>query len=109
MYWGTKVGFNRNIEKYSTENDDRKSWKAYLVTEVNLFDMGDLNLNFLFVAYPGLTEIGRWRTDSKIDVKYDLPLDFYINLGISFNYDNQPAEGAGTFDYVFSTGFGWEW
>ena len=109
MYWGTKFGFNRNIEKYSTDGDDRQSWEAYLGTEVSLFDMGDLDLYFLFMAYPGLTEIGRWRTDSKLDIKYELPLDFFINLGVSFNYDNQPAEGASPVDYVFSTGFGWSW
>ena len=109
MYWGTKLGFNRNVEKYSTESDDRQSWEAYLGTEVNLFDLGDLDLYFLFMAYPGLTEIGRWRTDSKLDIKYELPLDFFINLGVSFNFDNQPAEGTSTVDYVFSTGFGWKW
>ncbi len=109
MYWGAKMGFNRNIERYSSEEDERQSWEGYLGTEVNLFDMGDLDLNFTFMAYPGLTELGRVRTDSKLDVKYELPLDFYINLGVSFNYDNRPAEGAGTIDYVLYTGFGWKW
>lgn len=109
MYWGAKMGFNRNIERYSNEEDERQSWEGYLGTEVNLFDMGDLDLNFTFIAYPGLTELGRVRTDSKLDVKYELPLDFYINLGVSFNYDNRPAEGAGTVDYVLYTGFGWKW
>ena len=109
MYWGAKMGFNRNYENYSTEEDVRQSWEGYLGTELNLFDMGDLSLTYLFIAYPGLTELGRIRTDSKLDVKYDLPLDFFINLGISFNYDNRPAEGAGKIDYILHTGFGWEW
>lgn len=109
MYWGAKLGFNRNYEKYSTEEEDRQSWEGYLGTELNLFDTGDLSLAFLFMAYPGLTELGRIRTDSNLDVKYDLPLDFFINLGVSLNYDNRPAEGAGTIDYVLYTGFGWEW
>lgn len=109
MYWGAKMGFNRNYENYSNEEDERQSWEGYLGTELNLFDMGDLDLYFLFMAYPGLTELGRIRTDSKLDVKYELPLDFFINLGISLNYDNRPAEGAGKIDYVLYTGFGWEW
>jgi hypothetical protein len=47
--------------------------------------------------------------DFAFDTKYDLPLDFYIRLGLTLNYDNQPVEGAGETDYVFQTSFGWEW
>jgi hypothetical protein len=41
--------------------------------------------------------------------KYDLPLDFYIKLGYTLKFDNQPAPGSEKADYVFHTGFGWEW
>ena len=44
-----------------------------------------------------------------MDVKYDLPLDFYVKGGFTLNYDNQPTVGAGEVDYVLNTGFGWEW
>jgi hypothetical protein len=74
-----------------------------------MFDVGDLNLLTNATVYPGITESGRWRVDYKIDVKYDLPLDFYVKLSFSANYDNQPVEGASKTDYVFVTGFGWEW
>jgi hypothetical protein len=109
MYWGAKLGVNRNLERYSNETDQRQSWEAFLGTEVNLFDTGDLDLAFLFTVYPGLTDPGRWRADTNLDLKYELPLDFFINLGVSFNYDNHPAEGASETDYVLYTGFGWEW
>ena len=109
MYWGAKLGLNRNIEQYYTEADNRESWEAYLGTELNLFDTGDLDLAFLLMFYPSITEPGRLRTDSNLDLKYELPMDFYINLGISFNYDNRPADNASEIDYVFYTGFGWEW
>ena len=42
------------------------------------------------------------------DLKYDLPLDFYIRLGYTLNYDNKPVEGATESDYVLQTSFGWE-
>jgi len=42
-------------------------------------------------------------------MKYDLPLDLYIRLGYSLNFDNKPVEGTNNVDYVFTTGFGWEW
>ena len=74
-----------------------------------MFNTGDLSLLTNIVAYPSFTESGRWRTDFKFDAKYDLPLDFYIKMGLTVNYDNQPAPGSPETDYIFHTGFGWEW
>ncbi|RRO24499.1 DUF481 domain-containing protein [Flavobacteriaceae bacterium 14752] len=59
------------------------------------------------VVYPSLTESGRWRTDFNLDVNYDLPLDFFINFGLSLNYDSQPAQGGDETDYIFQTTVGW--
>jgi sRNA-binding regulator protein Hfq len=108
-YWGLKLGFNKNIEQYSNEAENRNSWEGYMGTELNLFDIGDFRLLVILMGYPGITEKGRWRSDSKLDIKYDLPLNLYISMGISFNYDNRPAEGASKTDYVLKAGFGWEW
>ena len=74
-----------------------------------MFDIGDLSLLTKAMAYPSITEAGRWRADFNFDMNYDLPLDFYIKLGFSLNYDNRPVEGASETDYVLHTGFGWEW
>lgn len=110
LYWGFSVGANYNNEEYTlAEQEDRKSWEGFGGTELNLFNMGDLSLMTTFVAYPSFTESGRWRSDLHFDVKYDLPLDFYIKAGFDMNYDNQPAEGSPNFDYVLHTGVGWEW
>ena len=108
-YWGASIGVNRNIERFSNETEDRNSWEGYMGTELNLYDIGDLSLLTNIVVYPGITEQGRWRSDFTFDIKYDLPLDFYIKAGFTVNYDNQPAEGADELDYVFQTGIGWEW
>ena len=96
-------------ETFSNESPDKKSLEGFLGTELNLFDIGDLNILTNAVVYPGITESGRWRFDFKFDLKYDLPLDFYIKFGFSSNYDNQPTEGASDMDYVLQTSFGWEW
>ena len=109
MYWGLKLGVNRNIERYFNDTADRESWEGFLGTELNLFDLGDLELLLSILVYPGITDSGRWRSDSKFDVKYELPLDFFIKMGVSLNYDNMPAEGASPTDYVFGISFGWEW
>jgi hypothetical protein len=62
-------------------------------------------------AYPGITELGRWRSDFNFDAKYEMPFDddFYIKFGVTVNYDNRPVAGASEVDYIFHTGFGWEW
>jgi len=109
MAWGLKLGVNRNIERYSNETEDRESWEGYFGTDYNVFDLGDLDLLLSLVAYPGFTESGRWRADTKFDIKYEFPLDFFIKMGVSFNYDNQPAENASETDYVFNISVGWEW
>jgi len=109
MDWGLKVGVNRNIEYYSNDTEDRQSWEGYFGTDYNIFDLGDLDLLFSILAYPSFTEPGRWRSDSKFDIKYEFPLDFFVKMGVSLNYDNRPAEGASETDYVFNISFGWEW
>lgn len=112
-YWGAGVGAAANIENFSQAADstatDRQSWEGYIGTELNLFDIGDLNLFSSAIAYPSFTESGRFRLDFRFDAKYDLPLDFYLRAGVTVNYDNQPAIAGRETDYIFTTGFGWEW
>ncbi len=110
-YWAFSGGANYNNENYSDDTPDRKSWEGFLGTELNLFDIGDLNLLTKLTAYPSFTESGRWRADFNFDARYEMPFDddFYIKVGLTFNYDNQPIEGASDIDYVFHTGFGWQW
>lgn len=107
--WGLKLGFNRNIEYYTNETEDRQSWEGYFGTDYNIFDLGDLDLLLSLMAYPSLTEPGRLRSDSKFDIKYEFPFDFFVKMGISVNYDNQPADDASEIDYVFNISIGWEW
>ncbi|OQX78479.1 MAG: hypothetical protein B6D61_05360 [Bacteroidetes bacterium 4484_249] len=108
-YWGFEGGGTYNNENYWDKTDDKESWEGYFGTELNMFDIGDLSLLTKAMAYPSITEAGRWRADFNFDMNYDLPLDFYIKLGFSLNYDNRPVEGASETDYVLHTGFGWEW
>lgn len=108
-YWGFSAGANVNYEDFAEETEVRTSWEAFVGTELNLFDIGDLSLKTRLVGYPSLTESGRMRADFSFDVKYDLPYDFYIQLGYTLNYDNNPVEGVPEGDYVFQTTFGWSW
>lgn len=108
-YWGFSGGAAYNVERFTSEEPERLSWEGFVGTELNLYDIGDLSLLTTIVAYPGITEHDRLRADGQFDAKYDFPLDFFIKLGFSVNYDNQPTEGAVETDYVFQTTLGWEW
>ncbi|SDQ54353.1 DUF481 domain-containing protein [Flagellimonas zhangzhouensis] len=109
FYWGLQGGASFNNENFSVDGNDitNNSTEAFLGSELNLYDMGDLSLLTRGILYPSLSESGRWRFDFNFDIKYDLPLDFYINLGVTLNYDNQAVDSASQTDYIFQTMIGW--
>ncbi len=107
-YWGVGGGLSINNESFTNGTPKRTSLEGYVGSELNLFDIGDLNLLSSIYVYPSFTESGRWRSDFKLDSKYDLPLDFYIRLGLTLNYDNRPAVAGNETDYVFTFSVGWE-
>jgi hypothetical protein len=109
MYWGIGGGIAWNIENYNDpELENRSSSEVYGGTELNMFDMGDFSLLTNLSVYKSLSAQDRIRADFKFDVKYDLPLDFYIRVGYTHNYDSEPVEGAAENDWVLQTTFGWE-
>ncbi len=109
LNFGAGTGLAFNNETYTDPLiPNKNSLEVYFRTEFNKYDIGDLSLLTSLFAYPSLTEKGRFRIDFKFDMKYDLPWDFYIKMGVTYNFDNQPAEGATEGDYVFQTSFGWE-
>ncbi len=109
VYFGAKGGIAWNNENYTEpEIPSRNSAEGFLGLELNLYDIGDISLLSNLLVYPSFTESGRVRSDFKIDLKYDLPLDIYFKLGYTLNYDNRPVAGASESDYVFQTTVGWE-
>ena len=126
LYWNAGAGVAFTSETFSpvfdpdsgttTTAPDRQSVEAFFGTELNLYDIGDLNLLTNIVVYPTIVsddsvEPGRIRTDFRFDAKYDDVFidDFYVRAGFTLNYDNRPAEAGRDVDYIFTTGFGWEW
>ena len=108
-YWAAGGGLSYNNETFTNKTPSRNSMEAYVGSELNIFDVGDLNLLSSLYVYPSLTESGRWRSDFKFDAKYDLPLDLYVKAGLTLNYDNRPAVIGNETDYVLAFTVGWEW
>lgn len=108
MYLALAAGGAWNDERYTDASGaDKSSAEAFIGVMTDLFNTGDLSLSSSILAYPSLTESNRFRSDIKFDLKYDLPLDFYVRLGFTLNYDNQPVSGAVKSDYVLQTSIGW--
>ena len=107
-YWGAGCGLSFNNESFDNETEARNSLEFYVASEAKLFDIGDLNFYGNWAVYRGITKSGRWRSDLKIDAKYDLPWDFYVKCNYTVNYDNKPAIAGNDFDYIFGFSFGWE-
>ena len=108
LYLGLAGGINYNIENYEDSSFDKSSTEAFLSLTYYMFNFEDLDLKTGVKMYPSLSEKERLRIDYDFILKYDLPLDFYIKLGFTLNYDNQPASDGSDTDYIFTSGFGWE-
>ena len=115
---GLSIGAAQNQETYydpeqgtSVILEEKSSFEGFIGLEADLYDVGDLTWYSNVVAYPSFTEQGRWRVDFNMNAKYDdfILKDFYIKAGLTINYDNQPVVVGNDLDYVFTTGFGWEW
>jgi len=109
MFFSANAGLAYSNENFTSGNPDRTSTEGYVGIGFNKYAIGDLSVQTTGTLYPSFSQSGRYRVDFNFDMKYDLPLDFYIRLGLSYNYDNQPVADAADSDYVFTTAFGWEW
>ncbi len=108
-YLSIASGIALNIENYSDPDiTSRNNAEAFLASELNMFDFGDLNILTSINIYKSLESKERVRTDFKFDLKYDFPYDIFIKLGFTLNYDTAPVEGASKSDYVIQTTLGWE-
>ena len=108
-YMGTGAGLARSYEKYGGDAPTSdKNFEGMGALDINAYDIGDLDLKAKFNFYPGLTSKGM-RLNSEFSIKYDLPLEFYIKLSFTHDYDSDPAIDVSKSDFVFQTSIGWEW
>jgi putative salt-induced outer membrane protein YdiY len=107
-YFGVSAGVNFNNEKFTGDETATQSGEAFFGAQYNIFNIGDLDILTNVVAYPSLTEKGRFRSDFKLDFRYEFKFDLYFKVGTTMNYDNQPTEGASELDYIFQTTVGWK-
>ena len=108
-YFGSGFGLARSYEKYGGDEPvSNNNYEGMISVDLNAYDIGDLKLQTKFIFYPGITTKGI-RMNSEMTLKYDLPLDFYIKLSYTYNFDSDPGIDVSKSDYVIQTGIGWEW
>lgn len=107
FYWGVATGLAYMHEQFSNEVATRNSYENFLGSELNLFKINSMSLLTNIIVYRSLTESNRWRTDFSLDVKFDLPFNFYLQNGLTVNYDNQPAIEGNDVDYNLMVTVGW--
>lgn len=107
MMWTALGGLSYNVENFDSEVSQKRSVESWIGSEINIFDIKKISLLSNVYLYPSLTEKDRIRVDFRLDLKYDLPLDFYLKTGTTLNYDRQPVGGSTRLDYIVQTTFGW--
>jgi hypothetical protein len=108
-YLGTGAGLAWNNESFNDSlGTNRNSLEAFVTMELSLFEYKDISMQTKATVYPSITVSNRVRTDFNIDFKLDLPLNFFLKLGLTYNYDSKPVQDAGKEDHVIQTTFGWE-
>lgn len=108
LYLSGSAGFTFNRENYSNETEILNTQEGFLGAEFNAYDIGDLSFLTKIGYYPSLTEANRNRVNFSMDIKYEFPLDFFIKVGYTLNYDSRPPNDGANQDYVFQTTLGWE-
>ncbi len=108
LYLSGSAGVTFNRENYYNEAEILNTKEGFMGVEFNAYDIGDLNFLTKLSYYPSFTESNRNRVNFSVDFKYDFPLDFFIKLGYTLNFDSKPPNNGARQDYVFQTTLGWE-
>ena len=86
----------------------KNSAELFAGVELDIFDIGALDVLSAFTVIPSLTESGRVRMDFSTDLEWEIIADLFFRVGFTNNYDSKPS-GESSNDYVFSTSVGWSY
>ncbi|MEP2026900.1 MAG: DUF481 domain-containing protein [Reichenbachiella sp.] len=109
MYMVTAVGVALNSEQYTiNDGNSSQSIESFGEIEYKIYGHKDITLTTKVQFFNNLTETERRRLNFTFDVKFDLPMDFYIGGNLTYNYDTKMnTEGSNT-DYVIKSSLGWK-
>lgn len=102
-----QAGINLNFERFTAQPEENRSTELVYGVEIGFLDLGAFVIKGTVNGFSGLSTAGRFRSDSKLDIKYAFLDGFFLKLGTTFNYDNQATEGASNYDYIIQSTIGW--
>ena len=110
MFFYAGLGIANNHENFGGDTPVKgNSFEGLGIMEFDAFNISDFSFRTKWIVYPSFSNKGRVRLDGDISLKYDLPLDFYIKLKITNNFDSKPLIDISDNDFVIQTNIGWEW
>jgi len=103
------IGAAFNAESYYSSSDlNKNSIEALAQIQYYKYLVGSkFSIQSYATGYPSITEKGRFRIDANFNMKYKFTSTLYIKPAITYNFDNQPSDGATKGDYTFKTTIGW--
>ncbi len=106
----TLAGLVINREWYIDSTEAKYNIEGLLSGNYQLFiyDHPKISLRTSLRIFPGITDLGRIRSNLDTFLDWEIFLDFYWVLSFYFSYDNKPASTASDTDYRFETFFKYE-
>ncbi|ANW96579.1 hypothetical protein AXE80_09940 [Wenyingzhuangia fucanilytica] len=102
------IGLSLNNERFTQNNFHENSIEIYSGLKIKLLDFNKNTLEFNSHHYLSTTSGKRFRADSQLDYKHDLPHSLYMKASYSYNYDSQISEASKKLDYITNLGIGWK-
>lgn len=89
------------------EVNDYFEGKIRLSYKIFKFQHPKIDVISSFLAFPGLSNWGRIRTEFNANASLELFKDFFFGLNAYHKFDNRPAVGASKSDWGFNTSLGY--
>jgi hypothetical protein len=102
------MGLQVITEENKSEGTD-ENLELYLLSryEAWRFNTPELHLDFSLNLYPSITDSGRLRSSSDLNLRWELFEDLFFDITAYGTYDNR-AEGDSGVDYGVTTGLGYD-
>jgi hypothetical protein len=89
------------------EINDYLEGKVSLNYKIFKFQHPKIDVTTSFLAFPGLSNWGRIRTEINANASLELFKDFFFGLNAYYKFDNRPSAGASKSDWGFNTSLGY--
>lgn len=103
------VGLAATRERYIASDSSSYNLELPIQADYSRFTFNNPKSNIQISAalYPILTGEGRYRASLNVDLNHEVFKDLFFVIGVYYDYDSEPPEGAARDDYRFNTSIAW--